>query len=332
MRIRRLQQTEHVNTRTLYEEVFPEDSKHFVDYYYAEKTKDNVIYVVEEAEEIVAMLHLNPYVLAVNGQEQRAYYIVAVATGKSYRKRGYMAALLRESLRDMREEGVPFTFLMPAAEGIYLPHDFRTVYEQEHRFYREDTHTGMRQADEADARELAELVIPYLAEHYQVYAMRDEAYYRRLIKEYRASDGCLMVREAGGKVTDCRPCLSEEDMKEDAEKPLIMVRVVSPERLLLLLGLQTIMAVCFQVTDPIVEENNRCLMLTGTEFSGVMLMEGRIGNSEGTLTVSALAELVFGVKTVDEIAQESGVQMTERMREELRKIIPLTRIFLNETV
>ena len=35
MRIRRLETEEHGKTRALYEEIFTEDSKAFVDYYYA---------------------------------------------------------------------------------------------------------------------------------------------------------------------------------------------------------------------------------------------------------------------------------------------------------
>ena len=66
------------------------------------------------------------------------------------------------------------------------------------------------------------------------------------------------------------------------------------------LSLRSLMVVSFQVTDPIIEENNRCLLLTGTEFSGVMLMEGKPENSEGTITIAALASLIFGAETVDE--------------------------------
>ena len=47
MKIRKLETGEKQNTRKLYEEVFSEDSKDFVDYYYEEKVKDNQIYVVE---------------------------------------------------------------------------------------------------------------------------------------------------------------------------------------------------------------------------------------------------------------------------------------------
>ena len=53
-------------------------------------------------------------------------------------------------------------------------------------------------------------------------------------------------------------------------------------------------------------------------------MEGKSENSEGTITIAALASLIFGAKTVDEACQEKDVQMSERMKEELKKIIPLS--------
>ncbi len=138
MEIRKLEPQEHGKTRALYEEVFSEDSRSFVDYYYTEKTRDNQIYVVEEAGEIQAMLHLNPYTLMVNGSRKAAHYIVAVATRKEYRGRGYMAALLKQALTDMYQAGESFTFLMPGVEVIDPPHDFRTVYEQQRKFCSEE--------------------------------------------------------------------------------------------------------------------------------------------------------------------------------------------------
>ena len=42
MKIRRLEKEEHQVVRSLYEEVFSEDSTSFVDYYFTEKTKECV--------------------------------------------------------------------------------------------------------------------------------------------------------------------------------------------------------------------------------------------------------------------------------------------------
>ncbi len=332
MRLRKLAREEHVLTRPLYEKIFSEDSSSFVDYYYTEKTRDNEIFVIEEEERIVSMIHLNPYTLLVNGQEEPAHYIVAVATEKDFRKRGYMSALLKTSLREMYREGEPFTFLMPASEDIYRPHGFCTVYEQEQRFY-SGGKTGnpsetVREAKAADAGRIADFASRTLEQRYQVYARRDAAYYERLIREYESDGGRLILKERDGEIRDCLFRVAETPVK----KPRIMIRIVYLERLLMLLKLNYLMAACFHVTDPLIPENNKCLLLTGTEYSGVMLMEGDPKNSEGTLTIEALGRLVFGAGTADEISDEDDVKMTPRLREELKKIIPLSRIYLNEIV
>lgn len=331
MEIRRLGQEEKLRTRALYEEVFPEDSREFVDYYYTEKTKDNVIYAAEKDGGLAGMLHLNPYVLSVEGVEKKVNYIVAVATKKEYRRQGVMTVLLRQSLKEMYADGQSFTFLMPAAEGIYLPHDFRTVYEQEKRYYQEGTAYPypMAPAGEADCAGLAEVSGRYLAANFQVFAKRDEAYYRRLLKEYASDGGCLMLGKRDGEIADCRIFMPDVDEKE---RPKIMVRIVDARRMLMSVRVKSLIGVCFQITDPVIPENNRCVVLTGTEFSGVMLMDSKLENSEGTVTIAALASFLFGAESVEEICAEKGVAMTERMKGELGKIIPLKRICLNETV
>ena len=50
MKIRKLAKEEHGMTRPLWEEIFTEDGKGFLDYYYQVKTADNEIYVVEEED------------------------------------------------------------------------------------------------------------------------------------------------------------------------------------------------------------------------------------------------------------------------------------------
>lgn len=332
MKIRKLEPGEYQDSRRLYEEVFTGDSASFVEYYYTEKTRDNQIYAVEEDGGIRSMLHLNPYRLYVNGSGKDVNYIVAVATQKEYRKRGYMSALLKRSLKDMYQAGESFTFLMPAAEGIYTPFDFRTVYEQVRRFYRREDEASkditVTDAKDSDCLELADAANQYLKERYQVFAIRDEVYYRRLIREYESDGGSLKIYRRSGKIVDCRGFYPQEEN----EKAKIMVRIVDVRRMLMALSLRSLTGVCFCVTDPLVEENNRCLVVTGTEFSGVMLMDGKKENSEGVITIAALASLIFGAMTVEETCCEEGVEMSERMKAELGKWIPLSGIYLNEAV
>lgn len=116
---------EQERTKPLYREVFSEDTEAFVDFYYRERPKR--ILAMEEDGEIIAMLHLNPFLISFFGKEIKASYIYAVATQKEKRRQGIMGELLRYSFTLLEEEGEAFCILIPVAESIYSPYGFRTV-------------------------------------------------------------------------------------------------------------------------------------------------------------------------------------------------------------
>lgn len=203
MRLRKLDSSEHSLTRGLWEKVFAEDSKKFLDYYYFIKTRDNQIYMIEEDGAIRSMLHLNPYVLQVEEEQFRCHYIIAVATEAEYRKRGYMGELLRASMMDMYARKEPFTFLMPAAEAIYTPYDFRFVYKQNQaELLGKEGSPGveLKDAEIGDAAEMAEFFRKYFASAYQVYAIRDENYYQTMIFEQISENGGVRLMKQGGRI------------------------------------------------------------------------------------------------------------------------------------
>ena len=116
---------EQERTKALYREIFPEDTEAFLDFYYKERPKR--ILAMEEDGQIIAMLHLNPFLLSFFGKEITASYIYAVATKKEKRRQGIMGELLRYSFQLLKEEGEAFCILIPVAESIYSPYGFRTV-------------------------------------------------------------------------------------------------------------------------------------------------------------------------------------------------------------
>ena len=78
MEVRMLQREEHGRTRELWERVFAEDTKEFLDYYYTVKTLDNEMYVIEQEHQICSMIQLNPYEMRINDSEFLTHYIIAV--------------------------------------------------------------------------------------------------------------------------------------------------------------------------------------------------------------------------------------------------------------
>ena len=212
MEVRMLQREEHGRTRELWERVFAEDTKEFLDYYYTVKTLDNEMYVIEQEHQICSMIQLNPYEMRINDSEFLTHYIIAVATEERFRKRGFMGALLQASLKKMYDRKEPFTFLMPAAESIYHPYDFRYIYRQrggkvcgskERSVFHElqGNIYEMREASEKDCRKLAEFAEEILRESYQVVAVRTEQYYRRMLAEQKSEHGGIGMIESLSEVS-----------------------------------------------------------------------------------------------------------------------------------
>ena len=182
MAVRILRTQEEKNrTRALYEAVFPEDSRAFLDYYYEDRCRDNSIVVKECGGEILSMAHLNPFRMRVFGREVPAVYIYAVATREDCRHRGYMREVLGEAFSLMREDHIPFCFLIPVEEEIYLPFGFRKI---------------------AKLREEGTLLPETeLAAGYDIYCIRDADYIRRrerekLLEEQEA--GAAAAEDGGG--------------------------------------------------------------------------------------------------------------------------------------
>ncbi len=156
------------HTRKLYEEAF-DDPKEFVDYYYAEKCSDNRIIVSLEDGEVISMLHLNPYYINLAGTVVKTYYVVAVATTAERRHQGQMIRVFSKAFELIREENIPFIFLLPVDEAIYSWMGFEKICD-----FALD-----RITDYEDIKA-----------QYDVYCIRDEKYIKRMEMEdaLRAED------------------------------------------------------------------------------------------------------------------------------------------------
>ena len=411
MEVRLLKQQEHGKTRLLWEKVFQEDSKAFLDYYYFFKTRENSVYVVEEDEEIRSMLHLNPFLIQVGEGQFDVRYIIAVATEESYRKRGYMGMLLRKAMQAMYQEKQPFTFLMPAAEAIYTPYDFRFVYDQNVWKYtvvekQEQKSLPVSEAGIGDGADLAAFFMEYFSERFQMYAVRDEQYYQTMLFEQQSENGGIAILKRSEKIVGCflygdedgleireplylkeyetefwaavgKVCekhgqkealvyagISEEEkigtVEFQKQKPTIMVRILHLESLLRLLKTKAGEQIdcSFAVLDSILTQNSRVWKLQSSpigesEEGEEAVKEADVAkevekqrlsdcetkiyvreteDSEGVLSIAALTSLLFGYKSVEEVAEEPDVFLSERLKGELKKIQPFDKIYLNEIV
>lgn len=250
---------ERGRTRALYQAAFPEDTERFVDFYYQYKTRDNQILVLEQDGQIVSMLHRNPYTMIMNGYEFMADYIVAVATEKAFRHQGCMRKLLEKALNDMADQGMLFTFLMPASESIYAPFDFVWICPY--------TELPMRVA-----RMSAEAQNRYLAGRYQMFCKRNARYMENLQAE--------RIAETGEAMPD--------------HIPPFMARVTDVTSMLRLIGSREEKVLYLKIKDPIVEKNNGYFCwTTAPEESVVERMEEAPEHIDLELTIGELTSFLF---------------------------------------
>ena len=87
MEIRNITGKQCKATRSLWEEVFNEDSEQFTDYYFEHKAEKNIGYVIGEAP-YDAMMFRTPYQLRIGKEQKKISYLVGVATRKECRHQG----------------------------------------------------------------------------------------------------------------------------------------------------------------------------------------------------------------------------------------------------
>ena len=347
MKIRKLDQSEPGKTRSLWEQVFSEDSQEFVDYYYYIKTKDNTIYVIEEDDEIRAMLQLNPYQVKLQESVVPSYDFRFVYEQKQIE--------LDEAFFSARKE--------------YKNDEYRNISQER---------IVDRDARFMDAGKMAAFVEENFSDCWNVVALRNAQYYQTQILEQQSEFGgmrlvfeeeklvCIYAyaKEEGLEIREPLYLEGKEDLfwasvdglreqeekvsvyglKEAPdwpddetfaykEKPLIMIRIVHLQELFSKMKIPSECEIhcSFAVIDPVLHKNSRIWKLSSSKGEE-SLSVSETEDSQGVLSIAALTEILFGYKTPEEIRAEESVILTEELEEELKKLQNFCPIFLNEIV
>ena len=209
----------------MYDSIFKEDSKAFVDYYYQHVVPGNRILAADSQEQdsrkIQCMIHFNPHMLNICGNAREAYYLVAVATRPECRKQGIMGRLMEHALKEIAKNHMPFTFLMPANPAYYYGQGFSFFPNQPlektqagdgfgqpeekiqkgssfGRLKRESPVFQWRRARVEDTGEIALFANRILERKSQIFVQRSKAYYEQLMAETTAEDGAILLLEISG--------------------------------------------------------------------------------------------------------------------------------------
>lgn len=87
----------------------------------------------------------------------------------------------------------------------------------------------------------------------------------------------------------------------------------------------------FAVIDPLIRQNSRVWRVRSASGE-TCLNVSETEDSEGVIPAAELTELLFGVKTAEEIGCSEHVILSEHLAQELEKIEKLSSVFINEVV
>ena len=149
-----------------------------------------------------------------------------------------MKNLLIHALQDQYSQKMPFTFMMPAAEAIYHPYDFRFVYEQKQieldeaffsarKEYKNDEYRNIsqerivdRDARFMDAGKMAAFVEENFSDCWNVIALRNAQYYQTQILEQQSEFGGMRLVFEEEKLV-CIYAYAKEEGLEIREPPYL---------------------------------------------------------------------------------------------------------------
>lgn len=221
-------------TRQLWEEAFPEVSGDFLDYYFEQRVKDNIVFVIKN-DTIQSMLHLTPYSAAMRRNPPLTganrfpcmadvvrvdtNLISVTATQREYQNKGYMRKLLTGALEYQREWQIPFCFVEPENREFFEHFGFHCIYDRSQYelnmeiiskqmlkraadgeiVHLNPSNITLTAADKSSLLSLAHFVNANLCRDYGLFNIRSAGYYERLLSELQTCGGNLYQIMENGK-------------------------------------------------------------------------------------------------------------------------------------
>jgi len=130
MKIIKANKTHKEKVKKLWEIVFPEDSQAYLAFYFDHVFPENQVLMAMEEDQLIGMLHINPYSVADEKKTRKIGYIVAVATHPQFRRRGVMGSLLQVAEKTAVKNGLDALFILPEDERYYGPFGYAFVSKQ----------------------------------------------------------------------------------------------------------------------------------------------------------------------------------------------------------
>ncbi|WP_455542323.1 GNAT family N-acetyltransferase [Intestinibacter sp.] len=177
-----------------------EDGEDFVKYYFENVYGENNTIIIEENDKVLSALQLNKYRINLRNTDYDVSYVVGVSSKPEVRGLGYMKKLMIRTLEELYKSGEIVSLLMAIDYRLYKRYGFDHCYDQIQYNIRTDELSGfrltsrLRKANFEDAKILADIYSKAM-KSLNGYAVRDEIYFKRFIKEVESENGYVYIDE-----------------------------------------------------------------------------------------------------------------------------------------
>lgn len=200
MNIRYARATDKNQIVSLWDYCF-EDGEDFVKYYFENVYDKKNTIIIEENNEVLSALQLNKYKIDLRNRKYDVSYVVGVSSKPEVRGLGYMKHLMTYTLEELYKSGEIVSLLMAIDYRLYKRYGFDHCYDQIQYNIKTDELSGfrvtskLRKADFEDSKILAEIYTNAM-KSLNGYALRDEVYFNRFMKEIESENGYIYIDEA----------------------------------------------------------------------------------------------------------------------------------------
>ena len=319
--------------KELWSQCFEKQGTPFFEYYFNEYCLKNntVLGGFDEQDNLLTMLHLNPYMLRIRGAEILTPYIVGVATQEKARGKHLLGELLQMAFQILRSQNFPFVFLMPIAGEIYTPYDFAFVdFRQEYDLAKIHGNSQYQfEKIEPAQKVLAPLYETFTKECNSV--LRTDFQWNKLLSVSKVENTqCELIKKNG---KNCGYLFIDKDNKvteyinlhNEATgdvKPFMMARCIDVRAALAKLNVSQCSDCSFTILvgDDFVEDNNHLLQITIQ--NGKLSFESTDVAEDFAMNIDVFTQLYFGVKDVLEFVEKGEILVNNSM-----KLAALSRLF-----
>ncbi len=328
--------------KALWAECFEKEGDPFFEYYFSEYCLKNntVLGGFDEQDNLLTMLHLNPYMLRLRGAEILTPYIVGVATEAQARGKHLMGELLQITFQILRSQNFPFVFLMPIAREIYEPYGFAFVdFRQKYDLAKIHGNTQYQfEKIEPAQKVLAPFYDAFTRDCNSV--LRTDFQWNKLLSVTKAENTrCELIKDNGkacgylfidknNKVTEH---INLHNGATGDVNPFMMARCIDVRAALAKLNVTQSPDCSFTILvgDDFIEENNHLLEVTVQD--GKLSYASTDAEEDFAMDIDVFTQLYFGVKDVLDFVEQGEILVKNSLKlAALSRLFPKSKTYINE--